>query len=421
MKRKISAVFPLLACVLLGALGAGCATTPKESSKTYVVVAKPGALMNAIAEYSKESMQTLQTSDVLHNLDAFFVTMTPSQAAELAKNTELVTAIGPADTIFTIPETDLLDPANVELGSFYLDESAIKTPPGIFRLGAPQAWADGVDGSGATVCVVDTGVDYTHPALEKKFVEGKDFTGTAGNVNGKDDHGHGTHCAGTIAGEIVGMAPGAKIYSAKVLSKGGSGSSRGVMAGVDWCVGKGVQVVSMSLGGGPSDPAFAELVKRAREKGTQIIAASGNNGQRNISYPAAYPGANAIGALGTYEKDLPFDADERASFSNYGPQLSVVAPGVRVLSTVLNGKYDEYSGTSMATPHIAGLVALMQSASLKKNHKPLTPAEVDEALRFSSWGRNLGPTEVRNDEYGYGVPNITSLIFRLNRLQTKNQ
>lgn len=421
MKRSILPL--LLAYALFGVLGAGCGATPsQESSKTYLVVAKEGALNAAIAEVHQEAGILVNDTEVLPNLGAMFVTMTPSKAAELAKQTDVFAAIGAGDGVYTLPESELLnpDPVEAELNAFDMNESDIATPPGVLRLGAAQAWAAGVKGDNVSVCVVDTGIDYNHPDLKDQFVDGADFTNTAGNKRGMDDHRHGTHCAGTIAGKKTGMAPNAKLYAAKVLSRHGGGTTKTVTDGIEWCLEKNTNIISMSLGGGPHEPAFAELIKRVRSKGVQVVAAAGNDGWPKISYPAAYPGANAIGALGTDEANKPFDADEKASFSNWGPELFVAAPGVRVLSTVLNGKYEELSGTSMATPHIAGLVALMQSAALAKEGKLMTPAEVDLALRAMSWGRELGLDKVRNDKYGFGIPNISSLILRLNRLKTAN-
>jgi len=198
--------------------------------------------------------------------------------------------------------------------------------------------------------VVDTGIDLTHPDLSVK--------GGINIINPRkspaDDNGHGTHVAGIIAAldndfGVVGVAPEASLYAVKVLNRSGIGWTSDIMAGVDWCITEGMDVVNMSLGGGSYISDFQDLCDKAAEAGIAIVAAAGNEGGA-VSYPAAY--ANVIGVSATDSSDA------FASFSNFGIGVDIAAPGVGIYSTYKGGGYTTLSGTSMAAPHVAGTLAL---------------------------------------------------------------
>ena len=268
-----------------------------------------------------------------------------------------------------------------------------------------------VDGSGVKVAILDTGIDYTHPDLDDVYAGGYDFV--SNDADPKDGNGHGTHCAGIVAAEdngegVIGVAPHASIYAVRVLDDQGSGSTSDIIAGIDWAIDNGMDVISMSLGGGGFDSAFNDAVNRAYNAGIVVVAASGNDGQETISYPAAYDNAIAVGAI---------DSNHNlASFSNYGPEQEVVAPGVDIYSTMptytvtLNywwygghsQNYDTMSGTSMATPMVAGVVALILSAN-----PDLTPPEVRDILHTTSV--DLGAAGW-DQQYGYGEVNAVAAV-----------
>ncbi|MHA1245737.1 MAG: S8 family serine peptidase [Candidatus Thorarchaeota archaeon] len=262
-----------------------------------------------------------------------------------------------------------------------------------------------VDGSGVKVAILDTGIDYTHPDLDDVYAGGYDFVDD--DSDPKDGNGHGTHCAGIVAAEdngegVIGVAPHASIYAVRVLDNWGSGYTSDIIAGIDWAIDNGMDVISMSLGGGDYDQAFDDAVDRAYNAGIVVVAASGNDGKGTISYPAAYDNAIAVGAI---------DSDHNlADFSNYGPEQEVVAPGVDIYSTMptytvtlnywfmggYSQNYDRMSGTSMATPMVAGVVALILSAN-----PDLTPPEVRDILHTTSvdlgsagWDQYFGYGEV---------------------------
>lgn len=226
------------------------------------------------------------------------------------------------------------------------------------NIDAASAWAR-TKGKGAKIAIVDTGVDYTHKDLAGRVIDkGRDFA--SGNGDAMDDHYHGTHCAGSAAasmgnGGVVGVAPEAGVIAVKVLGADGSGSYAGVANGIIYAADAGCHVLSMSLGGARSSQVIEDAVKYAQGKGALVVAAMGNDGHEDPSYPAACAGVLAVGAS---------DSDDRLpNFTNFGEHISVTAPGVDILSTMTGGGYDELSGTSMATPHVSGLAALIKAAN----------------------------------------------------------
>jgi serine protease len=238
------------------------------------------------------------------------------------------------------------------------------------RVGAEDAW-NYTCGQGVTVAVIDTGV----ACFDKgPFTRGTDLAGTRcqGGWNfvddsaaAADDHGHGTHVAGTIAQTTdngmgtAGLAFCATLMPVKVLSKQGFGSLANVAEGIRFAADNGAQVINMSLGGPSKSRILEDAVNHALSKGVVVVAAAGNSG-RSVGYPAAYPGVIAVSATD--------DKDQIAWFSSRGPQVAIAAPGVAVTQqTVCNGGKDKceifgtFNGTSMASPHVAGVAAMIES------------------------------------------------------------
>ena len=251
--------------------------------------------------------------------------------------------------------------------------------PDVAQIHAPEAWAAGFDGSGATVAVLDTGYDPTHPDLFGRVTGSQSFTGQPSTVDG---NGHGTHVASTIAGSGAaedglhgGSAPGARLLVGKVLDDGGTGQDSWVLAGMQWAVDQGADVVNMSLGGDVSDG--TDVVSRAVDElsessPTLFVIAAGNAGSdpSTVTAPGAATDALTVGAVD--------GADQMAWFSSRGPRLGdhalkpdVVAPGVgivaaRAAGTSLGNPVDEWytslDGTSMATPHVGAVAAILKQA-----------------------------------------------------------
>ncbi|MGC4808764.1 S8 family serine peptidase [Micromonospora sp. DT233] len=243
------------------------------------------------------------------------------------------------------------------------------------QIGAPAAWAAGRDGSGVKVAVLDTGVDAAHPDLAGRIIEARDFSdsGSAG-----DGHGHGTHVAATVAGSGAasgtarkGVAPGARLLVGKVLDDGGSGYDSGIIAGMEWAAHSGAKVVTMSLGGTPTDgtdPMSQAVNDLTARTGALFVVAAGNEGApSSVGTPGAAAAALTVGAV---------DRDENlADFSSRGPRVGdaglkpeITAPGVGIvaaraagttLGTPVDESYTSMSGTSMATPHVAGAAAIL--------------------------------------------------------------
>ncbi|MBI3552472.1 MAG: S8 family peptidase [Elusimicrobia bacterium] len=248
-----------------------------------------------------------------------------------------------------------------------------EVPWGIERVKAPQEWdesAPATMGAGATVAVVDTGVDCGHPDLDCRLDEGVNFVDP--EAEPMDDQGHGTHVAGTIAARwdgkgVVGVAPLAHVIPVKVLDEKGGGSVSNIVRGINWAANRGVDVINMSLGSPQTSPSLERAVARALNKGVTIVAASGNEGPDNDpSYPGAYPGVIAVGAS---DKN-----NGLAKFSSQGDYVSFIAPGVDVISTAPGGKYAMHSGTSMASPHVGGLAAIAAARGARG------PAEVAQTM-----------------------------------------
>jgi len=226
-----------------------------------------------------------------------------------------------------------------------------------------QAW-DLATGSGVVVAVADTGADASHPDLAGQLVAGYNFVGN--NSNTTDDNGHGTHVAGTVAARtnnglgVAGIAYNAKVMPVKVLDSTGSGSYTAIINGITYAADHGAKVINMSLGGYSYAASLQEAVNYAWNRGVVIVAAAGNDNTASPSYPAACQNVIAVAATD--------QNDNKASFSNYGAHISVAAPGVSILSTVRGGSYAAWNGTSMASPHVAGLAALVISQSSSRSN-----------------------------------------------------
>lgn len=227
------------------------------------------------------------------------------------------------------------------------------------RIDAYEAW-DVTRGSSSTIiAVVDTGVQRNHPDLDAKIVAGYDFV--SNDTAPDDGNGHGTHVAGTAAAETnnstggAGTCPECKIMPVRVLNNQGSGTLDNVAKGIIWAADNGADVINLSLGGGGSTT-LQNAVNYAWNKGVFLACAAGNENTSQASYPAYYSNCFAVASTTS--------SDARSSFSNYGTWVEVAAPGSSIYSTWINSSYNTINGTSMATPHVAGLAGLLASQGL---------------------------------------------------------
>ncbi len=225
------------------------------------------------------------------------------------------------------------------------------------KIEAPAAWDISQGDPNVLIAVIDTGVTPTHPDLQGKVVAGYDFANN--DDDPADEHGHGTHVAGTAAAVtnnaigIAGVGYNVRIMPVKALDANGSGSHSWIANAIIWATDNGASVINMSLGGPYTSSTLRQAVDYAWERGVVLVASAGNEATSNPLYPAAYE--NVIGVSATTQND------QRAAFSNYGSYISIAAPGVAIWSTVRSDSYQAWSGTSMAAPHVAGVAALLKS------------------------------------------------------------
>lgn len=245
---------------------------------------------------------------------------------------------------------------------------------GVKLLGVPSLWRE-TKGEGIKVGVLDTGIALEHPDLKSAILEARDFTCSPSQAY--DAQGHGTHVSGIIAARrnangIVGVAPESKIIMAKVLNDEGSGTSSDIVAGIRWAVETGADILSMSLGSPEPDEEIHQALLLAISKGVFVITAAGNEGPEldTVGYPAGFPEMVAVGSIDRTKK--------LSSFSSRGRQVDIVAPGDQITSCYPPRSYAVLSGTSMATPFVSGVVALMLAKHRKLGGK--TPIETQQDL-----------------------------------------
>lgn len=270
--------------------------------------------------------------------------------------------------------------------------------------GIPDLWSK-TTGKGIKVAVLDTGCAMLHPDLVDQIADAADFTGS--KVGPNDVNGHGTHCCGLIAAKhndvgVVGVAYDAKLLVGKVLNDSGAGSAASIVKGIEWAVSKKADILSMSFGSGFSDPGIKKAIEYAASKNVMLIAAAGNEGPgpMTVGYPARYPQTVSVAAI---------DPGKRAArFSSRGPEVDIAAPGVDILSTYPPRNYAKLSGTSMATPFVAGVVALVLAYDKKlgvariKNYTDLL-----KLIKGTSVDSGIAGFD---NDYGWGLINPSGML-----------
>ena len=372
-------------------------------SDEVIVRLRPGASLSSLQPYALGYALRLHAN--LKPLNALLLKVPPGRVEAVVQ----VLSRAPA-VIFAEPN--------------YLVHAAVITPSdpawpnqyGPVQIQAPQAWTITTGTSAVAIAVIDTGVDLNHPDLADKIWNNPDEIPSNGVdddndgyvddwrgwdfVNGdndpQDDYGHGTHVAGIAAAAsnnavgIAGIAWGARLMPLKILDSRGDGANSDLALAMRWAADHGAQVINLSLGDPPPDPLMEEAVDYAVAHGAVVIAAAGNSGHSGVLYPGAY--ANAIAVAATDASNYV------ASFSSVGPQVDVAAPGVSIYSTYWSATsgstYNTLSGTSMATPHVAGVAALL--AALPQFN---TPAKIRAALESTT----LLLTSCHNPQTGFGL------------------
>ncbi|MCM3116928.1 S8 family peptidase [Neobacillus sp. MER 74] len=244
------------------------------------------------------------------------------------------------------------------------------------------------------IAVIDTGVDLDHPDLRRRLTNG--YNVLLNNDFPDDDNGHGTHVSGIIASEtnnqegLAGVTWYNKIMPIKAMNAEGYGTTFDIAKGIFWAVDHGADVINMSLGNYQYSSLLKEAIDYAYNKNVVLIAAAGNENTMQPSYPAAFPKVLSVAAV-SY-------TGQRAPFSNYGDYIDVSAPGVQIPSTYFNQQYASLSGTSMASPHVAGLAGLMLSANPN-----LTNKEVIDIIKNSAYDLGIPGTD---NDFGSGLINV---------------
>lgn len=384
--KNISSDDSLLGWSWLGSLGAGSSTSQSQN----VTIDSDLAAGNYYILYRADALDNVLEISNTNNVLAREITITNTASGGYSPDSGYGLINASAAVAKAIGEKLFVDVP--DLGGNNWGADLVK---------APETWAKGYTGQGVVVAVLDTGVDYNHQDLSSNiWTNSKEIAG-----NGKDDdgngyiddyygwnfdgnnnstldvNGHGTHVSGTIAGVnngygVTGIAYNSKIMPVKVLDDQGSGSYSAIANGIYYAVDNGADVINLSLGGGRSNDTLQKAIEYASSKGVIVVMAAGNDGGSQPAYPARYAKNYGL-AVGAVDQNKNL-----ADFSNRAgaDQLAyVTAPGVNVYSTLPGNEYASYSGTSMATPHVAGVVALMLSANPN-----LSDAQVRQILAETS-------------------------------------
>ncbi|HIK04933.1 MAG TPA: S8 family serine peptidase [Trichormus sp. M33_DOE_039] len=300
---------------------------------------------------------------------------------------------------------------------------------GLDMIKAPEVWQNGHTGSGVVVAVIDTGVDYNHEDLKNNIwtntreIAGNgiddDGNGYVDDVRGwnfnrnnnetYDDNGHGTHVSGIIAGEnngygVTGVAYNAKIMPVKVLNSSGSGSYSAIANGIYYAVDNGADVINLSLGGDFSSQALKSAVEYASSRGVIVVMASGNDGGSSPGYPARYANNTGIAVGAVNQQGNLTDFSNRAGSNELA---YVTAPGQSVYSTLPGNEYANYSGTSMASPYVAGVVALMLSAN-----PTLSESQIRQIITSTAGNNNSSNNNSSTPDSGLDLSPMLDEFFR---------
>ncbi|MEL6107989.1 MAG: S8 family serine peptidase [Planctomycetota bacterium] len=402
----------------------GSSTNGSRFSESLSGTLNSGEYFIAVAAVSFSNISYRLSLDVTPDPDRPLPTEPSSPATPVVPPAPGSTAPGStaptSPTTPQVPATPVSGPADVQpLADVAYFGSG--TEWNINAVEAPEAWAAGYTGQGVTVAVIDTGVDLDHPDLINNLyvnpgeipgngidddgngyvddVSGYDFV--SGDARPEDGNGHGTHVAGTVAAArdgrgATGIAPDAKILPVRVLNDSGSGSDFSVASGIRYAAEIGADIINLSLGGGYSSRILS-AIEYATSLGSFVVAAAGNESASQPSYPARHS-ANSSSVLSVGAHD---SRGNIAGFSNdvgASRGVQVDAPGVGIYSTYLDGRYASLSGTSMASPHVAGLAALTLSAN-----PSLTSSELRQLLSSGTVGDSGGSDAIGNASALYTV------------------
>ncbi len=251
---------------------------------------------------------------------------------------------------------------------------------GLDEIKAPAAWESGYTGKGVNVAVLDTGI-----AQHKDLSIAGGVSFILHEPSFLDENGHGTHVAGIIGSKnhSIGVAPDVNLYAVKVLDKTGEGLVSSIIAGIDWAMSHNIDIINISLGAPQDSKSLKNIIDKAYDNGILIVAAAGNSGggsSDTVQYPARHEAVIAVSAIDS--------SRNRPSFSATGPSIEVTAPGTNIFSTYLGNGYISMSGTSMAAPHVTGILALLKEAYPTLTHQQLREKLQQTAIDMGDEGRD---------------------------------
>lgn len=344
--RIVNLVITLLVFILLLAyLNSQNITQAKIDESTDRIIVKFRSQTPKISRESLLKSFNLTISEKLKLNDTYVLKVPKNKALEFASNFQKSPFIEYAE------KDELAYALGIPNDPYYSQQW------GLEKIQAVGAW-DKTSGDGVDIAILDTGVDDTHPDLTGKVIARANFT----TDPDADGDGHGTHVAGIASAltnnnlGIAGLGFKARLMSVKVLDNTGSGYYSWISNGIIWASDNGAEVINLSLGGSSSSSTLANAIQYAWNKGVIISAAAGNRGNSLPTYPAYYSQAIAVAATDSNDK--------KANFSSYGSWVDVASPGVSIISTVLGNGYESWSGTSMSTPFVSSLAALVKSQNL---------------------------------------------------------
>jgi minor extracellular protease Epr len=301
--------------------------------------------------------------------------------------------------IASVDENVTISSHNTEVADLVTISNSEQVSWGVDLTQTRKAWDLGYTGKGIKIAVLDTGISEHQDLKIAGGVSTVDYTKSYA-----DDGGHGTHVAGIIAAKrndngVVGVAYGADIYAVKVLDKNGNGTVASIVAGIKWSIDNKVDIINMSIGTKTYVSAIDTMLRKATDAGIIVVASAGNNGNNagvgeTMEYPANLQ--NVIAVVGVDKKM------KRGGFSGTGKRAEVAAPGVDIVSTSIDGGYEARTGTSMATPFVTGLLAIIKQANPKKSSNEIR-------ADLNSKGIDLG-IPGRDTQYGFGFVDVTKLI-----------
>lgn len=366
----------------------------------------------ATAESQVDALNSLRSMDSVQVLQNFWVTNSILVAVDDDR-------IDPQSTLESLSFAESVHPNYVYEQPIPVSEDSISTLDhgqatyGLDQVNVPEVWSEfGTRGENASIAVLDTGVDPSHPDIDLADGGWAEFNAQGAQIDTepRDPDGHGTHTSGTATGSDasgihIGVAPDADLYHGKVLDNGGTFAQ--IAAGIQWAVENDTDVINMSLGATGYAADLIGIIRNAFQMGTFVVTSAGNSGAGTSGSPGNYYDSFSVGASDITGAIADFSSGEQihtdsawgqaapADWPDFYPVPDLSAPGVNVLSSVPGGGYSRYNGTSMASPHVAGIAALVVSAD-----SDLTPSQLGSVLTDSAVNPTDGGRDVR---YGYGI------------------